>query len=576
MKNIMDYNKVNTFEDVFEIADGSLRKAYDQFELYVNSGRPLIYIQHFDFAVVDAMVTRIENRYPAKIEVLEYVCGIGAVLFNKSKEFDESTPKTIKDFLFKYVKTISLWDDEYECNKILVLKNVHNELEDYDVQSLLRQIASASMHEFNEGKRSIFVIIVSSDLFVPSSLERLIAFIKLEPPKEKEIKKHLENFFEHLSTKAHEISRYDSKEAYEKIASKLRGLSMVEIDQVLALVLTDNLDLWSKEAEDAIQRERRQIIQKSGLLRLVDSELETHEVGGLKKLQEYLENKAKIYEHILDAKNNKIDIPKGVLIVGMPGCGKTLTAKVASSKFRAPLICLDIGRLMGKYVGESENNMRHALALVESVAPCVLWIDELEKAFSGVTFKSSAGGSEVSTRLFGYFLTWMQEKTDAVYVIATANRISQLPPELLRRGRFDEIFCVNLPTKKERKEIFKVHLKRHGEKYLTFTKEENEEAFWEDILRKEFCGADIAAVVGNSFQEEFLKDFSISNNLSVSSENENVEVDIGQKELHEELKKQASSMTPLQDSLKDVIEENIRLLKQYKFRSASDDDISKI
>ena len=156
-----------------------------------------------------------------------------------------------------------------------------------------------------------------------------------------------------------------------------------------------------------------------------------------------------------------VETPKGAVIVGMPGCGKSLTAKATSARLGLPLLRLDIGSLMGRYVGDSEANMRRALALAETVSPCVLWVDELEKAFTGIGGGASAG-SEITSRLFGYFLTWMQENTKPVFVLATANDVSALPPELLRKGRFDEIFYVDFPNQAERTEILEVHLKKRG------------------------------------------------------------------------------------------------------------------
>ena len=149
-----------------------------------------------------------------------------------------------------------------------------------------------------------------------------------------------------------------------------------------------------------------------------------------------------------------------MMIVGMPGCGKSLAAKATAKLFKVPLVRLDVGRLLGKYIGESEENMRRALKLAEAISPCVLWIDELEKAFSGIG--STGGGSDVTTRLFGQFLTWMQEKENTVFIVATANDISKIPPEFLRKGRFDELFYVDFPNNEERKKIIEIHLKKRG------------------------------------------------------------------------------------------------------------------
>ena len=553
------------FSEVFKVKDGSLWKAYEQLELYVNAGRPLIYIQSFDFAVVDAIIEKVVAQCPQEKEIIEYVSGLGVVRF-KGKETRDAYKEynTLKSFLWHFADQAGEWSD-LDNDKILLLKSVQKELEDYDVHSLLRQIALISAQEhggFEEHR--IFVIIATPELFIPPSLERLMALVRLAPPKEEEIKKHVMTTIGELE---HPVPF--SEDACDKIAPPLLGLSMLEIDQVLSQLLADNKRLESRDAHDAILDEKRQLIQKSGLLKLVDVELEELEVGGLEALQEYLDNDARVYNQLEVAKYYHVEIPKGVLIVGMPGCGKTLTAKLAAKKFNAPLICLDIGRLMGRYVGQSEENMRRALDIVESVAPCVLWIDELEKAFSGVAAKGMRGGSEVSTRLFGFFLTWMQEKKAGVYVIATANRISQLPPELLRRGRFDEIFRVNFPTPEEAKKIFKVHLNRYNKEDYQIP----------DIQGKGFCGADIAAIVGRAFKKALLEkkdlteiDFHSTTSIS-RLDAEKIKLD--KAIIEEELEYQVEHMTPLKTMLKEDIREIELTLNKYDFLDASTGEANK-
>ena len=186
-----------------------------------------------------------------------------------------------------------------------------------------------------------------------------------------------------------------------------------------------------------------------------------------------------------------------VLIAGVPGCGKSLNAKASAKLFGVPLLKLDMGRLMGKYVGESEQNMRQAIKLAEAIAPCVLWVDELEKAFAGIG--GSGGGAEVTTRLFGQFLTWMQEKKSAVFVVATANDIMKLPPELMRKGRFDEIFYVKMPEEMEREKIFEIHIKkRRPEDYVAIAVR--------DLAKKTegYSGADIEGVVKDAIESAFV------------------------------------------------------------------------
>lgn len=203
--------------------------------------------------------------------------------------------------------------------------------------------------------------------------------------------------------------------------------------------------------------------------------------------------KSKNYDSLRKYLLSKYEGAKFIFIVGMPGCGKSLCAKASAALFNSPLLKLDMGSMMGKYVGESEGNLRKAIKIAEAAAPCVLWIDEIEKAFSGV-----GGNNDIMTRMFGYFLSWMQEKQTSVYVIATANNADNLPPELKRKGRFDEIFCVNLPDKEERKDIFKIHLEKK--------KKSLDDASLNSIcqITDGFNGADIESVVNEAVEECFL------------------------------------------------------------------------
>lgn len=235
------------------------------------------------------------------------------------------------------------------------------------------------------------------------------------------------------------------------------------------------------------------MVKKSGLLELIDTPESLSSIGGMNALKKYLEQKDRVIKHIGKAIEQKVAVPKGIFIVGMPGCGKSLCAKASAALFGTPLLKMDMGSMMGKYVGESEGNLRRAIQIAEAAAPCVLWIDEIEKAFSGV-----GGNNDIMTRMFGYFLSWMQDKRSAVYVIATANNADNLPPELKRKGRFDEIFCVNLPNDEERKAIFEVHLKKKAKNDIKLS----------DALVKTtegFNGADIEAVVNEAMEECFIK-----------------------------------------------------------------------
>ena len=283
-----------------------------------------------------------------------------------------------------------------------------------------------------------------------------------------------------------------------------KGLSEFEIENLLASAISTD-GMFSRDSLKLIFEQKRQMIMKSNILEMIQVKENIDDIGGLENLKKWLKRKSLIYKSINKAVEFGVDVPKGVLIAGMPGCGKSLTAKVTSAMFEVPLLKLDMGRIMGKYVGESEENMRNAISLAEAISPCVLWIDELEKVFAG----AGGSGHEVTIRLFGSFLTWMQDKTSPVFVIATANDISNLPPELLRKGRFDEIFYVALPNTDERRKIFEIHIGKRRKNDLNSI----------DINKlaekaKGYSGADIEGVVIEAVENAFGDAIENCNDLS--------------------------------------------------------------
>ena len=215
--------------------------------------------------------------------------------------------------------------------------------------------------------------------------------------------------------------------------------------------------------------EKKQILRKSGLIEYIATDETLGSVGGLEHLKRWLDRRAEAFT--VEARQFGLPEPKGLLLLGVQGCGKSLTAKAIASRWGLPLLRLDMGRIFAGFIGSSEENVRKAIRIAEGIAPAVLWIDEIEKGLSG-TAGSGASDGGVSARVFGALLTWMQEKTAPVFIVATANRIVDLPPELLRKGRFDEIFFIDLPSKRERADIFAIHLQRRGRSLADFDLEE--------------------------------------------------------------------------------------------------------
>jgi len=219
--------------------------------------------------------------------------------------------------------------------------------------------------------------------------------------------------------------------------------------------LVSSLSVNENTVKDLLS-EKKQIIRKTGILEYIDSKVNLEDVGGLATLKKWLHLRSQCFGQI--AQEFGVGTPKGLLLTGVPGCGKSLTAKCVSSSWNMPLLRLDMGKIFQGVVGSSESNIRSALRTAEAISPCILWIDEIEKGLSGSSGGASDGGT--ATRVFGTLLTWMQEETAPVFVFATANNINSLPPELLRKGRFDEIFFVDFPSTLERKKILEIHLKK--------------------------------------------------------------------------------------------------------------------
>lgn len=304
---------------------------------------------------------------------------------------------------------------------------------------------------FKTGAVPSTLILVSPGLTLPLDLEKVVTVLDLALPGVEEISAVLDDLIESnresITVDLAPADRY-------RLTHAALGLTRSEAENAFARAIANDGVLDAEDVELVLD-EKRQTIRKSGLLEFIPPETDITAVGGLENLKRWLEKRASSWTE--EAESWSIPFPKGILITGVPGCGKSLTAKCTSSLWSMPLLRLDVGRVFSGLVGSSEQNMRSALRLAEATAPSILWIDEIEKGFSGT---GGSGDSGTSQRVFGTFLSWMQEKKKPVFVIATANAIDRLPPEFIRKGRFDEIFFVDLPTSTEREVIWRVHLER--------------------------------------------------------------------------------------------------------------------
>lgn len=306
---------------------------------------------------------------------------------------------------------------------------------------------------FRVGATPRTLILVSPTPRIPADLEALVTVVDYPLPTEEQIRELLDKAIE-VNTRSKAITVDTSDDSLERLAKAALGLTAFEAENAFARAMVDDGHLSAGDVP-IVQQEKAQIVRKSGVLEVIASAVKLSDVGGLGNLKTWLTKRSGSW--LDEAQLYGLPAPKGVLVTGVPGCGKSLTAKAMASAWSLPLVRMDVGRIFGGLVGESEQNMRTALRTAEAVAPCVLWIDEIEKGFAAGA--SGTGDSGTSARVFGTFLTWMQEKTAAVFVMATANNISLLPPEFLRKGRFDEIFFIDLPTTVERQAIFSLHVR---------------------------------------------------------------------------------------------------------------------
>jgi SpoVK/Ycf46/Vps4 family AAA+-type ATPase len=279
-----------------------------------------------------------------------------------------------------------------------------------------------------------------------------------------------------------------------------------------------------------ILSEKEQAIRKSGLLEYYRAQEQFEDIGGLNLLKDWLRKRTSAFGD--KAKAFGLPSPKGALLLGVQGCGKSLCAKAVASLWRLPLLRLDVGKVFSDLVGSSERNVREAIKVAESVAPAILWVDEIEKAFAG-TQSSSFSDAGTTARVFGTFLTWLQEKEASVFVIATANNIQTLPPELLRKGRLDEIFFVDLPTRAERATVFAIHLRRRDRK---------PEDFDLDCLAaasEGFSGAEIEEAIISALYDVFDAGGQLTTEALLKSLNETVPLSTTMKEEIDGLRKWA-------------------------------------
>jgi SpoVK/Ycf46/Vps4 family AAA+-type ATPase len=327
-----------------------------------------------------------------------------------------------------------------ETPALFLLKDFNRFLTDLSISRKLRNISRILKLQPKT------IIIIGSELNIPNELQDLITVLQFQLPLENEINQELERLINSLNIKL-------EPQLFENLSRACQGLSLERIRRVLSKIIATYKTI-DNNSIGVLLSEKKQIISQTEILEYWSVNEKIINLGGLDNLKDWLKKRKTAFG--VRALNYGLPTPRGLLLVGIQGTGKSLTAKAIASDWQLPLLKLDVGKLFGGIVGESESRLRQMINVSETISPCILWIDEIDKAFSNV---ESKGDSGTSNRVLGTFISWLSEKTKPVFVIATANNIDLLPLEIIRKGRFDEIFFLDLPKQEEREEIFKIHIK---------------------------------------------------------------------------------------------------------------------
>jgi SpoVK/Ycf46/Vps4 family AAA+-type ATPase len=404
----------------------------DEFKLLLRAVYPLIYIPTHEEERVEKAIQAEAREQGRPVYIWDFVDGYQGN--PNDVGFGRRNPLQALEFAERLADSDSA---------ILILRDYHRFLDDVAVSRKLRNLARTLKEQKNGQKKNI--ILLSPCVNIPSDLTEVLTVVDFPLPNAAEIRAVVERLLGQKSP---------GGKFLDDLVLSCQGLSLERIRRVLARAIASHGELLPEDV-DLVLAEKRQTIRQTEILDFYPVTEQISDIGGLDQLKEWLIRRGGAFTQ--KARQYGLPHPRGLMLVGIQGTGKSLTAKAIAHHWHLPLLRLDVGRLFGGLVGESESRTRQMIQVAEALAPCVLWIDEIDKAFAGLGGKGDGG---TTSRVFGTFINWLAEKTSPVFVVATANDIQVLPPEMLRKGRFDEIFFVGLPAQSEREAIFQVHLSR--------------------------------------------------------------------------------------------------------------------
>ena len=466
-----------------------------ELEILIRARYPILYIVSNEELRVQALIEEIARRRQKK--VFEWTCTTGMIPSGTSIQSQKARSAATKDPLAALDQVIEMVEPA-----IFVFKDFHPFLAKSNF-TVVRKLKDIALHLKNSYKT---IILISPVMEIPPELEKEITVLNYPLPAKAELGDLLDRILGELA-EVKEVDLDLDDPAREKLLQAALGLTLNEAENVFAKILVKEQGLGSANIEDVLA-EKQQIIRKSGLLEYYDAPERFENIGGLSVLKDWLNKRVVAFTE--DAQRFGLPAPKGILMLGVQGCGKSLCAKAVSNQWQLPLLRFDMGRMFGSFVGSSEENVRRAIAVAESVAPAILWVDEIDKAFAGAQ-GSGASDSGTTARVFGTFLTWLSEKKAPVFVVATANDISHLPPELLRKGRFDEIFFIDLPSRDERVEILRIHISLRGRDAEAFDLTSLADA------SHEFSGAEIEESIISAMYDAFSEGKPLNTNHIVAA-----------------------------------------------------------
>jgi len=459
-------------------------KFLKDFIILLKARYPIIYISTLEEERIEYLLKYSSKKYISRVcYVWNFVEGYQGNPNNKG--LATKNPLEALEFIEKLTP---------ETKAIFILKDFDNFLKDF---SIIRKLKNLGKSLKTQSKN---IVIISTEVNIPDSLRELVTVVNFPLPTLQEICEELKRLTESLDQKI-------SNDELLRLGAACQGLSLERIRRVLSKIIAEYGEIDGVNSFSFILTEKKQIIEQSQLLEFCIASKKMLDLGGLNNLKNWIKIRSNAFSQ--QALEYGLPYPKGLLLVGVQGTGKSVAAQIIACEWNLPLLRLDFGRLFGSLVGQSESRIRRVIELVETLAPCILWIDEIDKIFAT---SQSNGDNGTTNRVLATFITWLSEKSSPVFVVATANNIDWIPPEVIRKGRFDETFFLSLPNLKEREAIFNVHLKKVRPKTL-----DNYQFELLSTVTKNFSGAEIEQIVIEAMRVGFneKREFNMEDLLTV-------------------------------------------------------------